>query len=209
VRFLGIFDTVKSVGWIYSPFSFPYTASNNLVQTVRHAVSLDERRCFFRQNLWHASPGQDCKEVWFAGVHSDVGGGYPEQESALAKIPLAWICDSAQGSGLIVDPELYRKVVLGQGKIDRQPTSAPDPLGMQHESLQGPWRLVEWLPRRYLNLVENFRTRWEFPMLDSSARGRYRRLAGRITIHPTVLQRVDAGAYKLPAVADQGYVYGE
>lgn len=77
VHFLGLFDTVKSVGWIYDPVIIPYTAKNPAVDIVRHAVSIDERRCFFRQHLWRRNSDvrTDLKEVWFAGVHSDVGGG--------------------------------------------------------------------------------------------------------------------------------------
>ena len=88
IHFLGLWDTVKSVGWIYDPRSLPYTTDNPSVSIVRHAVSIDERRCFFRQNLWKASPGQDVQQLWFAGVHSDVGGGYPENQSGLANIAL-------------------------------------------------------------------------------------------------------------------------
>ena len=43
-------DTVYSVGIL--PKGRPYTAFNPIVRTFRHAVSLDERRAKFRQNLW-------------------------------------------------------------------------------------------------------------------------------------------------------------
>lgn len=49
VWFLGLWDTVSSVGWVWNPKSYPHTRSNRAVQFVRHAVALDERRCFFRQ----------------------------------------------------------------------------------------------------------------------------------------------------------------
>ena len=53
-------------------------------------MAIDERRCFFWPNLVRdLLPGQDIKQVWFAGVHSDVGGGYPEAEEQ--------IVDSASG----------------------------------------------------------------------------------------------------------------
>src|SRR5450756_740209 len=50
-------------------------------------------RAFFRQNLIHepVSPAQNLKQVWFAGVHSDVGGSYAEAESGLSKIALRWM----------------------------------------------------------------------------------------------------------------------
>ena len=44
-------DTVNSVGLI--PRRLPFTTSNTIVHTFRHAVSLDERRAKFKANLWN------------------------------------------------------------------------------------------------------------------------------------------------------------
>ncbi len=75
VHFVGVWDTVSSVGVINNFRTFPHTLHNPEVTYVRHAVSIDERRSTFRQNLMlPATPTQDVKNVWFAGVHSDVGG---------------------------------------------------------------------------------------------------------------------------------------
>ena len=85
-----------------------FTLQNPSVQTFRQAISIDERRCMFRLKKWddpqtfkhnrfndaHAEP-QDIKQVWFAGVHADIGGGYPEKESGLSKYPLLWMIDEA------------------------------------------------------------------------------------------------------------------
>ena len=87
VHFLGIWDTVKSVGWIYDPLTLQFTRNNPCVRVVRHAVAIDERRCFYRQNLW-GSPdaGQDVKQAWFAGSHSDVGGPTPKGKAAFPRL---------------------------------------------------------------------------------------------------------------------------
>jgi uncharacterized protein (DUF2235 family) len=94
-HFVGLWDTISSVGWVYNAVHFPYTtaASNADFRLVRHAVSIDERRAFFRQNLFGQphDAQQDVQEVWFAGVHSDVGGSYPESESQLSQIALRWM----------------------------------------------------------------------------------------------------------------------
>ncbi|CAE6520183.1 unnamed protein product [Rhizoctonia solani] len=59
VEFLGVWDTVSSVGLI--PRYLPFTKSNPIVKTLRHAVSLDERRAKFKDHLWHVhSPGGRC-----------------------------------------------------------------------------------------------------------------------------------------------------
>src|SRR5580704_2042709 len=71
--FVGVWDTVNSVGWVRTPLKIPYSANNPDIQVGRHAVSIDERRAFFRQNLWKPIlPGggpKDVKQVWSAGVH--------------------------------------------------------------------------------------------------------------------------------------------
>src|SRR5260370_13050105 len=64
-----------------------------------------------RMQRLHRGP-KDLKQVWFAGVHCDVGGGYPENESGLAKIALDWIMQEAKVSGIIFDPD--KEAVLGR-----------------------------------------------------------------------------------------------
>jgi hypothetical protein len=68
------------------------------------------RRAFSRTNLWipkgplpYSGP-RDLKQVWFPGVHCDVGGGYPEPESGLSKIALRWMLKEAITAGLLVIP---------------------------------------------------------------------------------------------------------
>jgi uncharacterized protein (DUF2235 family) len=68
VHFMGVWDTVSLVGWIYNAIDLPFTAKNPDLGNVRHAVSIDERRAFFRQNLFvKASAHQDIEQLWFAG----------------------------------------------------------------------------------------------------------------------------------------------
>ena len=58
---------MSSVGWVYDPAKFPYTARNLSINVVRHAISVDERRWFFRQNRMYQTGAQDLKECWFQG----------------------------------------------------------------------------------------------------------------------------------------------
>jgi uncharacterized protein (DUF2235 family) len=56
LHFVGVWDTVSSVGWIWNPLKLPYTAQNPDMVNGRHAISIDERRCYFQNNLWtHAA----------------------------------------------------------------------------------------------------------------------------------------------------------
>jgi len=145
--FVGVWDTVGSLGWIYNAVRFPFTnlARNSDIAIVRHAISIDERRAFFRQNLLGTpkDPAQDVREVWFAGVHCDVGGGYVEEESQLSKIALRWILKEAEITGLQVD-QIRKANILG----GKPPNVAPDPnTKFLHESLGKWWWIAEVWPK--------------------------------------------------------------
>ncbi|MGH9609566.1 MAG: DUF2235 domain-containing protein [Bryobacteraceae bacterium] len=151
IHFCGLWDTVSSYGWIYHPVKLPFEERNPIIDIGRHAVSIDERRCYFQDNLWGQSyPGQDIRQVWFSGVHSDVGGSYPEKESGLSKIPLEWLFVEAQKAGVRIDGQ-KAKVVLGSGKPVPPVPGLPayvvtDPNACRHNSLHGKWWVAEFLP---------------------------------------------------------------
>lgn len=145
-HFLGVWDTVSSVGWILDPIglrpgTLPYTYGLDDVSTIRHAVSLDERRAFFRQNLVKEMPGRDLKQVWFAGVHSDVGGSYPEAESGLSKITLKWMLREAKLSGLTVDP------AKEWSSVNRNDRAKAIATARMHNSLTVWWWVGEFWPK--------------------------------------------------------------
>ena len=148
--FLGLWDTVSSIGWITDPVHLPYTRTNPELKIARHAISIDERRCFYRQNLlapWRqAQPPQDIQQVWFAGVHSDVGGSYEEPPTGLRlpRISLRWMLEEAVAAGLLVD-DARVKTVLGNGQNALQLEHEIEP----HNSLKRVWWLLEFLPHRY------------------------------------------------------------
>jgi uncharacterized protein (DUF2235 family) len=141
VHFLGLFDTVSSVGWVYDPLAVPYTANNPSVRTIRHAVAIDEQRCFFRQNLWNVAKAADLKQVWFAGVHCDIGGGYPLGESQLALIALRWMIGESLEAGLNIDDAACH------AELHPPTCPVPDPLAQAHQSLSRLWMIAEWIPR--------------------------------------------------------------
>jgi uncharacterized protein (DUF2235 family) len=198
IHFLGLWDTVKSVGWFGSPVSFPYTYNNPSVINVRHALSIDECRCFFRQNLWSPIKDQDVRQVWFAGVHSDVGGGYPESQSDLAKISLEWIACEAEKAGLaLVESELLR--VLGRdtskGEFALRVIKAN-----AHKSLRKLWWLAELLPRRFEDPRRDFAVTWRFPVVQWRELGKRRFIREDVSaVHQSVLDRMQAKIDYLPA----------
>lgn len=185
-HFLGLWDTVTSLGWVYRRTYYPYSTWNPDVHTVRHAVAIDERRAQYRQNLWRQARGQDVRQVWFTGVHSDVGGGYCEQESGLAKIPLSWMVAEAHDARLLVDLARYQDVVLGEGS---GAYVKPSPTAELHKSLRGLWWLLEYLPGRSLRKNTPLR----LPL------ARPRGIPDQSVIHQSVLDRIAAlGAYRPP-----------
>jgi uncharacterized protein (DUF2235 family) len=143
VHFLGVWDTVSSVGWIGSPVALPYTKENPAIRHARHAVAIDECRAFFRTNLLDRGNG-DVREVWFPGTHCDVGGGHPEKESGLSKYALAWIVDEAEQQGLLVDAHRLAEL-LGEGNENY---SSPSPAAPIHRSLKGYWLFLEFVPKK-------------------------------------------------------------
>jgi uncharacterized protein (DUF2235 family) len=187
-HFLGVWDTVSSVGWVYQAVGFPFTklSSNPDLNIVRHAISIDERRAFFRQNVFGPpnNSSQDAQEVWFAGAHSDVGGGYPEPESQLSKIALRWMLCEAEHAGMIVD-QTRKREILGA----KTTYVAPDPESPnQHESLKGKWLLAELYPK----LVSKMDAAGEWHKSLYINLGRHRRIDGDILIHESVDQRLQS-----------------
>lgn len=140
-HFLGAWDTVSSVGWLWEPLTYPFTASNPSVAVARHAVSIDERRWFFRQNLFRPGPKkQDLIEAWFPGAHADVGGGYGPEDGPLWKFAFEWMVDEAKEHGLEVD----------ESRLNGELAKAADKIEPQHihDSPEGAWWLAEVFPKR-------------------------------------------------------------
>ncbi len=128
VHFLGVWDTVKSVGWLnvkarLEVAHWPFTRNLANVGTARHALAIDERRRPFTEYRFKgdalASSNGRLREVWFAGVHSDVGG-QSRPDNQLPDIAFAWMVNEAVGSGLLVEERRYRQL-LGVSVGDELP----------------------------------------------------------------------------------------
>lgn len=111
VHFVGVWDTVASVG--LPPFSQSFTAKANVdgkrFLNVRQALALDEYRTQFAPRPYANSNGNyvsdsgkpvSLKQLWFAGSHCDVGGGYAPEQLALANLPMGWLVSEATACGL-------------------------------------------------------------------------------------------------------------
>jgi uncharacterized protein (DUF2235 family) len=133
IEFIGVFDTVGALG-IPVPFwgslgkeefLFHDSSPSKIVKKARHAVSIDENREDFKATLWDKKDGVDLKQVWFAGVHCDVGGGY--KEGGLSGCAMQWMIKEARSAGLQFEPHI-------------QQAYAPNPLDKQHDEFKGIYR---------------------------------------------------------------------
>ncbi|GAA4915363.1 putative alpha/beta hydrolase family protein DUF2235 [Actinomycetospora succinea] len=146
IRFIGVFDTVGALGipvtgvafarLVNRRFRFHDTDLSSRVDGAFHALAMHERRGSFPPTLWTLPSNapadaerhrQELEQVWFTGVHSDVGGGYGDRE--LADITLLWMISRARRFGL----------ALTEGSVD---DTGPDALGPRHNSLRGIYRLL-------------------------------------------------------------------
>jgi uncharacterized protein (DUF2235 family) len=152
IRFLGVYDTVEAYGipvkevaevvnWLVWPFQFRNQWCSPVVQTVRHALALDDERLTFHPIRFDRRPHPegltvtDIQEVWFAGMHSDVGGGYPD--TAVALDPLIWMQEEARANGL----RFHQPVIdwLAHGR---------HPQALIHDSRAGLASIYRYAPRR-------------------------------------------------------------
>jgi len=128
IFFIGVWDTVGALGvpfgplrWIgQSQYNFHDTDLSPRIQFAYHALAIDETRKVFAPSLWTRPKGdadiQTLEQVWFAGCHSNVGGGY--SDSGLSDVAFLWMVDKAAsarsgdgGKPLAFDPEYLKEKV--------------------------------------------------------------------------------------------------
>ena len=133
--FIGVWDTVGSLGWVWGKKEFNI-GLNGVVDYCYHAVSMDERRRQFPVSLWDKCrkvDDQTVEQVWFPGCHSDVGGfnGRPGKDTGIPDITLRWMLEKAQSKKLRLRKDW--EGILKSGAV------------VVNESRTGPWRL--WRPK--------------------------------------------------------------
>jgi uncharacterized protein (DUF2235 family) len=140
IAMVGVWDTVGALGipsswlnprtWLFGGkgrYEFLDTGLNPDIQAAYHAVAIDEHRVPFQPTLWQQNPilqagGQILEQVWFAGAHTNVGGGY--DDAGLSDITLLWMIEKAKLHGLRFEPTALARLY-------------PDPLGELRDSRAG------------------------------------------------------------------------
>lgn len=143
IRMVGVWDTVGALGVPFfnglrsidalekKIFDFADLKLGDRVELGRHALAIDEKRFDFAPTLWQAREG--IQQVWFAGAHADVGGGY--NETGLSDIALRWMAEEALAAQARIDP--------------LPPTLVGDPCALKHDETQKlQWQLRPIEPRQ-------------------------------------------------------------
>lgn len=183
IRCIGVWDTVGALGipvdvpgihLVNDRFKFHDVKLSTAVDNAFQALAIDERRKPFTPAIWEQQPdarevSQRLEQVWFAGVHSDVGGGYAETE--LSDVALAWMSNRARECGLALDFEA--------AGIPLQPNGA----GPLHRSMTLYYRLFGALVR-------------PMPVQRTDAAGR--RLVTREKALDLAVLRATGGDYRPP-----------
>jgi uncharacterized protein (DUF2235 family) len=141
VDVVGVWDTVGALGIPIDGFrpplltklwTFHDTKLSRYVLHAYHAIAIDERRRPFKPTLWEKqddAEGQTLEQVWFAGVHCDVGGGY--RDPSLSELPLLWMAGKASERGLALKPDhlVVKQTGFDPAKRRAGIELAPDPRG--------------------------------------------------------------------------------
>ena len=224
IRFVGVWDTVAAYGMPVDemtrgihqylwPIELPNNHLAKSIERACQALALDEERTTFHPQLWDEPPGinpakgvqrfiadERLSQVWFAGVHSNVGGGYPDD--SLAYIPFVWIITEARRCGLRFKSDHANeppdsKVMRADPDTFKSATSKRDKDGRMYDPRKGLGGYYRYGPRK---LVPTFyrETRKEE---DDEV------MVGRAKIHESVFQRLanHAHAYApvgLPPIYD-------
>ncbi len=218
IEALVLFDTVASVMNFRRPLenllknqsivefaSHASTRTNPSVAHVLQAISIDERRSFYRPILWEGTEyggnrfnketvPQIVRQMWFAGYHSDIGGAAREDRGGLGKISVVWALDQLDQLNIKLDwKQRFRNTdLLGKGTEresytpDNHRKTGPDFGGPIHNSMRALWPLVEWIPktlkrRQWAEGRPGFI--WYLP------RSEPRKLPEGALVHPSVFQR--------------------
>ncbi|HTV87147.1 MAG TPA: DUF2235 domain-containing protein [Dyella sp.] len=144
IRFLGVFDTVGALGIPVGILNvltrhlhrFHDVSLSPIVEHAFHALALDERRKQFAPTLWRPDQSvsrERMEQVWYAGVHSNIGGGY--HPDGLANIALHSMKNRAKKLGLAFDEAFLAKYLA-------------NPEGTMRDSRSGIYRLTRALKRQ-------------------------------------------------------------
>jgi uncharacterized protein (DUF2235 family) len=165
IRFIGVWDTVDAVGLpvdelstlidrVFYPHRFPDQDLSPLVDRACQAIAVDDERHTFHPVLWNERGTEDSEriaQVWFAGMHSNVGGGYPDDD--LARVTLQWMLSQVKAGpvgsdGLRFDADAVRAI-----------EQRAQPVGKMYDSRRGLGVYYRYNPRHIASLCDDRNTK--------------------------------------------------
>jgi len=164
IQFIGVWDTVDAYGlpidelsvlWdkIIFPIRFPDRNLSQKIKHACHAVSVDDERLTFHPLLWdEAGERKDrIEQVWFPGVHADIGGGYPQDN--LSMVSLDWMISRIEHSGHDEEEQTNKLYFIPDKRqeINRH----ADWHGVQHDSRAGAGAYYRYKPRNIQHLCQD------------------------------------------------------
>jgi uncharacterized protein (DUF2235 family) len=183
IRFIGVYDTVGALGVpidalanVNEPIiGFHDTSLGDTVEHAVHALAVDEQRGPYIPTLWtqaaNAAPiaRQSVLQVWFPGVHSDIGGGYVDK--GIGNITWDFMMRQAARRGLVIDP------------AQPHPAASLEPLPCQHESFDDTWQKLSgdlrFVPQGVRNVGQPIK----------GPHGEALTAAGEVRLHPSLVNR--------------------
>jgi uncharacterized protein (DUF2235 family) len=204
IDFLGVWDTVAAYGlpvdemtrgvdrWIW-PLELPNTQFNRDILRARHALAIDDERATFHPVLWdedasntqpagpqRSTSGEQLLQVWFTGMHANVGGGYPDD--SLANVSLSWMMAEARQSGLV-----FKEIKDAEPDALLATDSAKDKDGRLYDSRSGVGGYYRYSPRKIMDFYQ--------PMQKAAERDGARSGSLVPKIHESVFGRIKIGAH--------------
>lgn len=181
VHFVGVWDTVGALGLPKSVFGFIKDKHlfydnkiGSIIKTARHALSIDEKRKDFEPTIWQQDWEKkvDLKQVWFAGVHSDVGGSYPPDKNGhvLSDIPMMWMKKEAEKQNLQFQPHIENVVLNPTAKQNKEESLLYKMLGLSarkivpgtyiHQSVKTRFETTNYKPLALTRYLEENGGQW-------------------------------------------------
>lgn len=208
IKVIGVWETVGSlgtprIGWLEKigiqstatkRMSFYDTSLSDCVEYAFQALALDERRASFRPAVWEKMEGNTSvlRQVWFPGVHSNVGGGYDDQE--VANITLAWMMSQIEPFlDMDIDYLFQQRDANDEYYEKHEKKIRPWSFGKIYNSLTGIYALGGALtrtPGRYFVIDPNTGRETDEPLQDTHE-----------YVHASVRSRIKLGG---PGVDDRG-----
>lgn len=182
IHFIGVWDTVGAIGLPFAEaryamhnmleYGFRGLALNSNVQKACHACAIDDCRQTFHPVTWDErvdETSERIEQVWFAGVHSNVGGGYPKNQ--LASVTLNWMIQQVQkqDAKTATDPQQHLQFLP---QALEEITQEKNAHGKLYNSRSGFASAFRFRPRDLETIRQSYSEE-------------------KLKVHPSVLERID------------------